>query len=353
MIRFIAALLFAIALLAVSYAGTWWFAANQVEKQILATLNELTNNQLEIATTARHFLPTQTEITLHDVTLPLPLDSTHTLTLRMGDMTIRNDLFGNYIISIELPREIKATLVTAQKDIDYQIFIERGRLTFYPQINGGELNLSAYNFALKPSDTSKPAFELKLGDSYAIINGRNGFKLSLQQAKINFNQHQPWWTFDLLSAEFLLPRHKTITQQLSGPLLAGNGPLLEQNWLNNLANLQPIERLMLLESFTFRNNDYQLSAQGLWGMDQKRQPTGDLRLVTNNLDATLNGLLSLELVNPKIIAESRWLERLIRRSGLSKQVRLHMSRGQLMFNNTPIGEVPPLNTLSARIFDTE
>lgn len=168
--RLVSAFLFAIVLIAMLYSGFWYKTMQKTEEGLVSSLRDILGGDIYYDHAEWEYDLSKVGITVKNAVAHFRDDEKDIKYIHtFGDLKVESDFFQNFHILINLPQQQTIKVEKNDEIInEYRVSLVNSLLSFYPNIEGGELIFSTDAIHIIDKDNDKI---ISGNDLYFVKNG--------------------------------------------------------------------------------------------------------------------------------------------------------------------------------------
>lgn len=343
--RFTSAFLFALTLLIVIYTSFWFYTMQKTEEGLVASLRDILGGDISYDQAEWNYDLSRINITVTNTVSRFKNKTTgDTYIHHLGDLSVSSDIFQNFHVVIEFPQQQRIKVEKERKIVDsYLLNLDGARLSFYPNIEGGELEFvtDAIHIVDKNQNkvlSSSDMFFTKSGGGRTVKP--NAWKFSAN--KMNwyipiFDEPVSMYSF-LFNAQ--LQRFPTMSMKDIYAFLLQRDKADFNTLLSNLFHdlHQRGSTVDMRELRIVAEKGDWSSAQGDLFFDDQLRPFGMLSISTNQAMEVVRWLTDKGIMVPEFLEENNNIRKLLKKRNAVLELSLQLKSGIAYFNGLTSGK---------------
>jgi hypothetical protein len=349
--RLISAFLFALVLIAMLYSVFWYHTMKKTEEGLVSSLRDILGGDIYYDHAEWEYDITKVGITVKNTVAHFKDDKRNLKYIHsLGDLKVESDFFQNFHILINLPQQQNIKIEQNKKIIsEYRIALNNAALSFYPNIEGGELIFSTDAIHIIDKKDNK----LLSGSDLYFIKSGGGRTVTPHSWRISTNKlnwHLPILDtpLNLYSVLFdtKLRRFPTLTMKDLYAFMLEKDRIKYSNLiidffsdLNKRGSTIAINEVRLS-----KDKDDWTALSGDIDFGENLKPNGLLSVNTNQPMDVNNWLVGKNIVRGNFLSQNRTLNKLFRKPDLLS-MSLSLKGDVSYINGLVAGDSQPITSI--------
>jgi hypothetical protein len=342
MLRFLSALLLAVLILVLGYAGAWFYLANRAQTQLLEGLAEAFGGSVRVGQVTLQYDPMRLRFHLSDIEIETTGASGQLrLVHSFGEAWFERPLLDGARQLFILPASHTLALMRGKRPLKtYQVTMEKPRFIFFPNRRSGTLSFQNIVLTEKGQDLLRAGF----GDlAFRWRWGEAGGDILLKELQSRFLANQPAFKLSTLSLNADFAGFPPVSHLML--------PLLEER---TASRLQDVGRALLpylsrnksevtIQSLVLRWGKQSFVLGGQLGLDARERLQGFVNLTVSDKQQFFDLLEDTNLLAAGTLDMAPGLVRVIDVMHQPPYTfGLKMEGGEAFMGNSSIGRIVPL-----------